>query len=132
MTNDEPDASETRFSPQVEKCLDAVWRELDSDAWFDLMDNRLQLAVVPFSFGTDPVWAYFPVRRRRRIAKFVELKPETRVLLVIFEPDLEDLPYDETMKKLRHHIGHVLRYLRGPKLKNDCSDAETEWKKSRR
>lgn len=105
---------------------------LDSDARFDLIDNRFQLAVVPFSLGTDPVWAYFPVHRRRRIANRIEIRPETRVLLVIFEPDVERLPYEQTMNKLRHHIGHVLRYLRGPKLKNDCSDAETEWKKSRR
>jgi|SRR5271169_291683 len=96
------------------------------------LDNRFQLAVVPFSLGTDPAWAYYPVHRRRRIAKHVELKPETRVLLVIFEPDVERLPYEETLMKLRHHIGHVLRYLRDSKSKNDCSDAEREWKKSRR
>ena len=126
------DESDTYSSPAVEKCLDAVLRELDSDARFDLMDSRFQLAVVPFALGTDPAWAYFPVHHRRKIAKHIELRPETRVLLVIVEPEVERLPYEETMKKLRHHIGHVLRYLRGPKSKNDCSDAEREWKKSRR
>jgi hypothetical protein len=95
MTDDESDESETNSSPAVEKCLDAVLRELDSDARFDLIDSRLQLAVLPFAFDTDPVWAYFPVHRRRRIAKFVELRPETRVLLVIFEPNVERLPYDQ-------------------------------------
>ena len=127
--NDE--ASYTYDSP-VEKCLDAVWGELNLDAVFDLMDRRFQSAVVPFSLGTDPVWAYFPVHRRRKIAKVVELKPETRVLLVIFEPDVERLPQEETLNKLRHHLGHTLRYLRAPKAKNDCSDATREWKKSRR
>ncbi len=126
------DASDTYSSPDVEKCLDTILRELDSDARFDLIDSRLQLAVVPFSLGTDPAWAYFPVHRLRRIAKHTQLRPETRVLLVIFEPDVESLPHEETLTKLRHHIGHVLRYLRSPKSKNDCSDAEREWKKSRR
>lgn len=126
------DPSDTYSSPAVEKCLDAVLRELDSDARFDLMDSRLQLAVVPFSLSTDPAWAYFPVHRRRRIAKHIQLRPETRVLLVIFEPDVESHPLEETLKKLRHHIGHALLYLPYPKSKNDCSAAKREWQKSRR
>jgi hypothetical protein len=89
------DVSDTYSSPAVEKCLHAVLRELDSDARFDLMDSRFQLAVVSFSLGTDPVWASFPVHRRRRIAKHVQLRPETRFLLVIFEPAVERLPYEE-------------------------------------
>jgi hypothetical protein len=52
------DASDTYSSPTVEMCLDAVLRELDSDARFDLLDSRLQLAVVPISLGTNPAWAY--------------------------------------------------------------------------
>jgi len=126
------DASDSNDSTTVEKCLDTVWRELNLDAVLALMDSRFQFEVVPFSLDTDPVWAYFPVHRRRKIAKFVEVKPDTRVLLVIFEPDVGRLPQEETLNKLRHHIGHVLRYLRDPKSKNDCSDAVMEWKKSRR
>ena len=129
MKNDE---SDTYSSPAVEKCLDAILRKLDSAARFDLMDRRFQLAVVPFSLGTDLAWAYFPVHHRREIARHIEIRPEARVLLVIFEPEVERFPYEETMKKLRHHFGHVLRYLRAPKSKNDCSDAVMEWKKSRR
>ena len=95
-----------------------------------ITDFSLQLSL--FHLGAPLARAYFPVHRRRKIAKRVELKPEARVLLVVFEPDVERLPYEEPLKKREHHIGHVLRYLRGPKSKNDCSDAEREWKKSRR
>jgi hypothetical protein len=82
-------SSDTYSSPEVDKCLDTVFRELNSDAQFDLTDRRFQLAVVPFSFGTDPAWAYFPVHRRRGIAKHIQLRPEARVLSVIFEPNVE-------------------------------------------
>lgn len=97
---------------------------LDSISW--MTDCSLQLSL--FHREQTPAWAYFQVHHRRWIAKLIELRPETRVLLVIFEPDVKSHPYELTLNKLRHHIGH----LRGSKLTNDCSDAVTERKKSRR
>ena len=114
---------------EVEECLDAAVLELRMAARIVLLDRRLQVAVVPFSGDTDPVWAYFPVHRRRHIARHVNLRPETRVLLVFYQPDVLSHSKEETMKTLRHHLGHAFLYLRAPKLKQDCPAAEEEWKR---
>src|ERR1035437_3708825 len=115
--------------PEVEECLDEALRELGMAARIALLDRRLQVAVVPFSDDTDPVWAYFPVHRRRQIARHVDLRPEARVLLVFYQPDVWRHSKEETMKKLRHHLGHAFLYLRNPKSKHDCPAAEEEWKR---
>lgn len=104
--------------PEVEECLDEALRELG-----------MQVAVVPFSHNTDPVWAYFPVHRRRQIARHVDLRSETRVLLVFYQPDVRSHSKKYMMNKLRHHFGHVFLYLRNPKLEHDCPAAEEEWKR---
>jgi hypothetical protein len=115
--------------PEVEECLDEALRELGMAARFALLDRRLQVAVVPFSEDTDAVWAYFPVHRHRRIARHVDLRTETRVLLVFYQPDVRSHSEEDMMKKLRHHLGHVFLYLQNPRAKNDCTAAEEEWKR---
>lgn len=115
--------------PEVEECLDEALRELGMAARVALLDRRLQVAVVPFSHNTDPVWAYFPVHRRRQIARHVDLLPETRVLLMFYQPDMRSHSKEYTMNKLRHHLAHVFLYLRDSKLKQDCPAAEEEWKR---
>ena len=115
--------------PEVEECLDEALQELGIAGRAALLDRRLQVAVVPFSDSTDPVWAYFPVHRRRRIARHVDLRPETRVLLVFYQPDMRSHSKEYMMNKLRHHLGHVFLYLRNSKSKEDCPAAEEEWKR---
>lgn len=115
--------------PEVEECLDEALRELGMAARVALLDRRLQVAVVPFSHNTDPVWAYFPVHRRRRIARHVDLRPETRVLLVFYQPDVRTQSKEYLLNKLHHHLGHVFLWLRDSKLKQDCLAAEEEWKR---
>jgi hypothetical protein len=54
-------------------------------------------------------------------------RPETRVLLVLrFEERFEKIFEDQ----VRHHLGHVLLFLRDPKARNECDDAENEWRAS--
>jgi len=115
--------------PELEECLAEALLELGMAARSALLDRRLQLAVVPSSDATDPVWAYFPVHRRRKIARHVDVRPETRVLLVFCEPDVRSQSKEYIMNKLRHHLGHVFLYLRNPKSTHDCPAAEEEWKR---
>lgn len=76
------------------------------------------------------VWAYFPVHRRRYIARLFPAKPETRVLLVFGPTDGGREPVKVFEDHLRDHLGHVLLYLRSPKARNECPDAMKEWHKS--
>jgi hypothetical protein len=118
---------ETR-SNRVRRCLKRVLDEMIPEAQLCLRDRRLQIEVIPQSWGMGEVWAYFPVHRRRMIAKQVSLKPTTRVLLVICKPGVEARPLKRTEEELRHHLGHVLRYLERPKWRNECKDAEKAWR----
>lgn len=116
-------------SKKTGTCLRRVLRELVGAGLLYLRDPRLQVAVLSQSVGSGEVWAYFPVHRRRWITSHVELKSTTRILLVICASGVESRACRETEEELRHHTGHVLRYLAHPTLSNECKDADREWKK---
>lgn len=73
------------------------------------------------------LWAYFPVYRLRLIARKLQPKPETRVLLVLSTAHFDRQPVRRSCDELRDHLGHVLLYLRKPKARNECADALAEW-----
>jgi hypothetical protein len=114
-------------SKRVQRCLKKVLDEMIAEAQLILRDRRLQIEVIPRSSGPGEVWAYFPMHRRRLIAKDMSLKPTTRVLLLICKPGVESRPLKKTEEELRHHLGHVLRYLHRPKWRNECKDADKAW-----
>ena len=101
-------------SKKVQICLRRVLQEMVGEGLLILRDRRLQIAVLEHSVGMGEVWAYFPAHRRRWIAKYVDLKSTTRIVLVICAPGVERRPSRETEKELRRHIGHVLRYPANP------------------
>jgi hypothetical protein len=57
-----------------------------------------------------------------------QLKPETRVLLLLNAARIEEETFEGD---LRHHLGHVLLYLRSPTASNECADADREWRDCR-
>jgi hypothetical protein len=86
-------------------------------------EPRLEVMVLPDS--RDSVWAYFPIHRRRRIARELQAKPETRVLLLF---DAKKFTQEHAAEDyLRDHLGHTLLFLRSPKAWNDCDAAWKEW-----
>lgn len=113
--------------PVIEDCFDSALRELGTVAQIALLDPRLQVEVVPVSSDGFPVYAFFPMHRHKWIAKWVEVRPATRILLLLSKPDIEAMPREETMKALRHHLGHSLLFLQKPKAKNGCLAADEEW-----
>ena len=119
-------------SARVVRCFDKVLGELSQKPLLALSDLRLRIAVIPFSFNADPVSAVFGADGQKYYEELFEPDSETEILLVVFEPDVDRLLFEFTVRRLRHHMGHVLRYLEDPELENDCSDAEREWQKSRR
>ena len=76
------------------------------------------------------VWAYFPVHRRRYVARLFPPKPETRVLLVFSTASAENERRKVFEDQIRDHLGHILLYLRSSKARNDCPDAMREWRRS--
>jgi len=104
-----------------------VLAELRPEGLRILRDRRLQIEVR--YHDCDIVRAYFPMHRRRWIAKYVNVRPTTRVLLVISE-EAADKDMDELLEReLRIHLGHTLIYLQNARWPNECADAEREWKK---
>jgi hypothetical protein len=123
--------------PAVEECFESVVKELPTVSRIALLDPRLQIEVVPLEDDEPaapvedpgaPTWA-FPVHRQKWIKEFVEVRPATRVLLLLFQRDIKRLPKEEVIEDLRHELGHALLYLRKPKAKNDCAAADEEWKR---
>jgi hypothetical protein len=112
---------------KVVTCFRTVLRKLPGGALCLLRDPRLQIAVLPYSIDDEVVFAYFPVHRRRKISKFVDLRSTTRILLWINAPRVESLPSKSTEEALQHHFGHVLFYLRKPQGSNECTTADREW-----
>lgn len=106
-----------------------VLSELHPEALLSLKDPKLEVRIVPDEGHS--VWAYFPVHRRRWIARELRPKPETRVLLVFSTAGFRTEPAKMFQDRLRDHLGHVLLYLRSPKAPNDCPDAQKEWRRSR-
>jgi hypothetical protein len=54
------------------------------------------------------------------------------VLLVLNEPVIAKQPATVTEEQIRDHLGHTLLYLRSPKARNECVDAQREWRQNRR
>ena len=115
-------------SAAVTACLRRVLSEMAPWALLFLRDKRLQVEVVEDEGSS--VWAYFPVHRRRLIARSVQLKPTTRVLLRLSRLRIEKQPRRLTRDELRDHLGHTLLYLRSPHSRNDCEDALREWNRA--
>src|SRR5271167_4778300 len=106
----------------MQSCVREVLSELEAMALLCLKDPRLEVMVVPK--GGFSVWAYLRLHPQRRIAKKLQPKPETRVLLVLGIAEFESEPPEVFKERLRDHLGHALLYLRSPKAPNDCPDAE--------
>lgn len=114
--------------PVVEDCLESVLKELGIVAQIALLDPRVQIEVTPVEGDGYPTWAC-PVHRYEWIKQAVEVKPATRILLLLFQPNIERLPKEEVMEDLRHEVGHVFLYLRDPDATDDCVGADAEWKR---
>jgi hypothetical protein len=112
-------------SPRLQTSVRKVLREVDPGALICLKDPRFEVMVAPAPEEHFEVRAYFPVHRRRIIARELHTKPQTRVLLV-FSGNFADRTFFEDC--LRDHLGHVLLYLRAPKTWNDCRAAMKEWR----
>lgn len=120
--------------PMVEECLESVLKELDTFARIALLDPCLQIEVVsgnpdvPVKAPGAPTWA-FPVRQQEWIKEFVEVRPATQVLLLLFKLDIQLLSKEEVLADLRHELGHAFLYLRDPGATEDCFAADEEWKR---
>jgi hypothetical protein len=104
--------------------------ELHPAALYLLKDPRFEVMVI---LKPDySVWAYFPVHRRRWVAREYHPKRGTRVLLMFSISASDQTPRKLFEDQIRHHLGHVLLYLRAPKAWNDCDAACREWDESTR
>jgi hypothetical protein len=104
-----------------------VLGELVAEALLFLKDPRLEVKILPGEGFS--VWAHFPVYRRR-IARELRPRPQTRVLLVFCLATLQTESAKLFADRLRDHLGHVLLYLRDPKARNGCAEAQKEWRAS--
>ena len=120
--------------PIVEECFESVLKELGTVARIALLDPRLQIEVVlgnpdkPTTTPGAPTWA-FPVHRQQWITEFIDVRPATKVLLLLFQPDIELLPEEEVLEDLRHELGHAFLYLHDPEAEEDCVAADEEWER---
>jgi hypothetical protein len=123
-------------SRPVQTCVRRVLNQLNDGPLLALRDPRLEVMVRPDE--RRPVWAYFPIHRKRTVVRRVQPRAGTRVLLLFgaaaFEEDLGLFHHETglTLAKtlewgLAHTLGHVLLYLRAPRGRNDCKNAHMEW-----
>ena len=116
-------------SRRMQTCLRRVLNELVDEALLTLKDPKLEVMLLPEADFS--VWAYFPIHGNRLIARRLRPKPQTRVLLVLSTAAFGKEPVEMLEDGLRDHFGHVLLYLRSPKARNECADAQREWRSSR-
>jgi hypothetical protein len=116
-------------SRRMQTCVRRVLTELTSETLLTLKDPKLQVMVLPEA--NFSVWAYFPIHRNRLIARRLRPKPQTRVLLVLSTAAFGKEPVKMLEDCLKDHFGHVLLYLRSPKARNECADAQGEWRRSK-
>jgi hypothetical protein len=109
----------------LRRLLRKVLGEVKPDALLALNDTRLQVIAQQDAYHS--VWAYFPMHRKRRIARELKPRDSTRVLLVFGIDKIKQAGVGETADYLRDHIGHCLLYLRSPKAENICANAMAEW-----
>jgi hypothetical protein len=116
-------------SPRMQGVIRQALGELDAEALLLLKDQRLEVMV---SEGTHlAAWAFFPIHRRRIVARELHPKPQTRILLVLSPSRFERLSSKELIGYLRDQFGHILLYLRSPRANNDCHEAMKEWRRNR-
>ena len=72
------------------------------------------------------------IYERIRIVRELLPRIETRILLVFGASGFEKEWSVHFQNLLRHHLGHVLLFLRDPKAWNDCDAACKEWEQSAR
>jgi hypothetical protein len=118
---------EIPFDSRIENCLRQVLEEMQPSAQLFLR-NEPKLQVLAHPDALHSVWAYFPIHNQRIIVSRlnIEVKPSARVLLLLRTEDTDS--DSEFMDYLRDHLGHVLLYLRSPRLRNECEDAGREWR----
>jgi len=121
-----------RQFPRIRRCVRKILNELSGESQLALWrEPRLEVKVIPGERGSArDVWAYFPISPRRLIARGLNLRPDTRVLLLLTAPGWMRGPMADLEGNLRHHLGHTLLYLRNPRGRNECSDADREWRNS--
>ena len=113
--------------PRIQSSVRKVLNELVGEALLSLRrEPRLEVRVLPQDGFS--VWAYFPIHRKRVIGRQLAVKPQTRVLLVFRAARWENEQVKVLENDLRDHLGHVLLYLRSPKARNECIDAQKEWR----
>jgi hypothetical protein len=125
----------TEQSDTFQASVRRVLHELIGEALLELRTPKLQVATLP-SFTTC-VWAFFPVgvKRRRthtwayRMPK-VRLESAAEVLLVFGSQEVQRRPKHFFEDRFRDHLGHTLIFLRDPEARNECSDAQEEWRRS--
>lgn len=115
-------------SRRVQTSVRRVLNELSTESLLCLKDPKLEVMARPEKGFS--VWAYFPIHRNRLIARELRPKPQTRVLLVFSTANLERDKGKFFEDCLRDHLGHVLLYLRSPRARNECPDAQKEWHRS--
>src|SRR5260370_38092636 len=111
---------------RIQTCVRKILNELDAEALQSLRDPRFEVIVTPVTIGFGSVWAYFPVHRKRWIARKLSPKPQTRVLLVLSTAGFEDEPVRGLEDYLGDHLGDTLLYLRDPKARHDGGDEQQE------
>lgn len=120
--------------PLIEDCFESVLKELAPVPKIALLDPRLQIEVVVGKPDATPkapeapTWA-FPIHRQEWIKEFIEVRPATKVLLLLFQPDIQLLPKEEVLEDLRHELGHAFLYLLDLEAREDCVAADEEWKR---
>lgn len=117
-----------RFQASVRRVL----REMSGEALLGLRTPKLQVVILP-SFTC--VWAFFPVGKMRKrkhtwcyLMPKVRLEPAAEVLLVFGADQVQSTPKRRFEDHLRDHLGHTLLFLRDPEARNECSNAEQEWR----
>ena len=116
--------------PIIEECLESALREVGPITRIALLDPRLQIEAIPLDGGEFPTWAC-RVGDHETIRTKLEVRPATRIVLLLSQPAIERLPREEVMDDLRHELGHVLLYLRNPEGRDDCCAAQEEWEHAR-
>jgi hypothetical protein len=120
-------------SPAVATCVRRVLGEMVAAALLDLRDERLQVILWDEPYGMD-AWAYFPIHRRRLIARHPAvqrvLKPTTRILFTLRKRAFGTMPARKMDAMLRDQFGHILLYLKNPHAPNDCPEAMKQWRRS--
>jgi hypothetical protein len=121
-----------RFQASVRRVLG----ELSGEALLSLRTTKLQVSILPCGLTCD-VWAFFPAGGKRKKRHTwgvrmprVRLESAAEVLLSFNAPNApKDLRSFE--KYLRHHFGHTLLFLRDLEARNECSNADKEWRDNR-